>query len=754
MPRATADAAPEPDPNGTKKKHACATCADAPHAPRKSPFEGLSTLGRRSRPTQLAPVQRSISEGARIGLVGTAAGDLAFAVKDLELRGPMPVLFQRVYSSDRGEDSGLGAGWSFLFDDRITVEGDEAVLRTGTGGASAFRRVGRGRRFALKEDEPALHRSFELTDGGRITEEAAGMTRTYVYVGGVYRLSRIADPRGNSIDIAFDRRGLVSRIAAGGGASLKLVWSSGGGAPRLLSVSDSTGRRVSFTLEGGRLRSVTDAAGAVWVYGYAGGRLALARDPLGRVLLRAVYDARGRASEAGDDAGSYRFDYDGAPGRVSRRTVVTDPEGARAVFAHTAWGAVASVDDDEGRLMAAEYDAARRPLRLSDHLGEETAYDYDARQGPPRQSSDAGGEMSDASDAAARASSDAAPAGYAETRDARGRLTSLKSASGRHSVSFEYDDAGRETAVTYPGAGRFETAYDRAGRKVAERMPSGLAYAYLYDARGQVVMRRDNRGGSLKIERDASGAVAAFSSGGRWVRATRDEAGRVVALVNSEGRRRLFSYDARGGLTGYVDAGGARRGFEYDPRGRLRRVTEADGASLRLVYDRAGRLVSAVREREPSAAAALFMKAGYEPPAPPAAPQSGFGCLGDVGSEGWFEGDTWGQTYGTGCWDMLGGFGGDGGGDWWLYYPGPESCLQCGARQKQICQNDWDAKYYRALGTDAAATAGCALITAGTLALVCAAAAGFHAYTQVMAANAEYNSCVLKIPEQCITYCR
>jgi len=250
--------------------------------------------------------------------------------------------------------------------------------------------------------------------------------------------------------------------------------------------------------------------------------------------------------------------------------------------------------------------------------------------------------------------------------------------------------------------------------------------------------------------------VAAIYGGGRWVRAARDEAGRVVALENSEGRRRLFAYDSRGALTDYVDARGARRSFEYDTRGRLQSITGADGASLRLIYDREGRFVSVRHESGGGVSGgARFVRAGYGPPvpAPLAALQTGFGCLGAVGGDGWFEGDTWDQTYGTGCWELLGGFGGDGS-DWWLYNPSPEGCMFCAARHKLICQNEWDAKYARAIGIDIAATAACTAVTAGTLALVCAAAAGLHAYSQVVAATAEYNSCILRIPESCAAYCR
>ncbi|HYY95424.1 MAG TPA: DUF6531 domain-containing protein, partial [Pyrinomonadaceae bacterium] len=290
-----------------KGKKSCASCPFGSRGAQGNENRAdLSTLGRRTQLHSLLPVQISVFEGARLNFISTSDGSLAFAVNDLELSGPMPLFFQRVYASGRREDAGLGAGWSFVFDDRITFNGDAATLTTGAGAVVALRRVGGGH-FVPQTDAPGLHQSFDLTDGETISEQAAGLTRTYRKLGDAYRLARIADPNDNSINIYFNDRGNVVRIASGS-ASLSLDW-SGGKRPLLLSVADSAGRRVSFRQAGQRLRAVTDAAGAEWSYGYAGGRLTRASDPVGRVLLRARYDDVGRAVEAGDAAGAYLFEY-------------------------------------------------------------------------------------------------------------------------------------------------------------------------------------------------------------------------------------------------------------------------------------------------------------------------------------------------------------------------------------------------------------------------------------------------------------
>src|SRR5438067_12557594 len=191
-------------------------------------------------------------------MVSTATGHLAFSVTDLSVSGTMPIKFQRIYTSDRNGDTGLGIGWSFTFDDHITVDGNAATLNAGTGSAFAFRRDVESQRFVLKTDEPNAHQSFSITDPDTITEQADGLMRTYKRLSGVYRLSQIADPNGNKITIAFDALGNIIHIANDSGGSIVLEWSDSRDA-RLLSVTDNTGQRVSFRQDGQRLRAVTDS---------------------------------------------------------------------------------------------------------------------------------------------------------------------------------------------------------------------------------------------------------------------------------------------------------------------------------------------------------------------------------------------------------------------------------------------------------------------------------------------------------------
>lgn len=218
-------------------------------------------------------------------------------------------MFQRTYASDHQEDAGLGRGWSFTFNDFITMDGDRATLTTADGNTVAFHRDGESNRFRLDVEQPTTHANFEITDDETLIETQGDTTRTYVRRGDAFHLARVQVGNLLGITINHNARGLVTRIANDTGGTLRLDWSNAAN-PRLLSVTDHADRQVTFQQTGNLLDRVTDPAGAVWSYDYKDERLIRAVDPVKRVLLRTRYDASGHVVETGDAVGITRFDYE------------------------------------------------------------------------------------------------------------------------------------------------------------------------------------------------------------------------------------------------------------------------------------------------------------------------------------------------------------------------------------------------------------------------------------------------------------
>lgn len=782
-----------------ERNRSCALCSQRGVSAPDS-IDELATLGRRTQLRPFTPIQRSMFEGTDVNLVSTSTGHLAFATTDLEISGAMPIAFQRVYASDRTQDRGLGAGWSFAFDDRIALDSDQATLSTGAGPVIAFRRDGQTQRFVLKTDEPTLHQSFTVKNENTIIEIAGEWTRTYKKLGSGYRLSQVVDPTGNRVTISFDKRGNITSLASSGGAALALQWSAGEDA-RLLAVTDNIKRRVGFRHEGSRLRSVTDPVGGEWTFDYQGGRLSKALDPLNRVLLRARYDKAGRVIEAGDAAGTSRYEYHLASAGALRQTVITDSLGAKTIFEHTEQGALASITDDEGQsLLQIDYNEANRPIRVLNPQTGNTEFSYDSQNRVIRRSSsdgtfetyayDESGHFASTSTQTRRtaylrnesgsvisAKSESPSDSYQTVHDSQGRVTLLKSEAGSE-VSIEYDAAGNTSAFTVPKSGRFELEYDALGRVTSRRLPSGAVYRYDYDARGTVAKQSDGKGRLVKFERDASGAITGVvTSGGNWIRATRDEAGRINSLNTSAGKSRRFTYNERGALTEYIDARGKRKRLGFDRRGRVQTIDDDDGNKTVIERDKRGRVSSVNTFRGKNGwylngrflalvqnmGAAQFAPTIYNASASRvgSSPQGpNLACMFD-GSDDFMDPNSYYFFHG-GCTDPFGGFGSSapygptGGGSFDPFFgfgPGAgETCEQCKARQLRICLLEKSACVARIGQGGSFASVGCiaAAVATGGLALILCGGAVFGGMgLGGLACDFDLAACLLRIVDKC-----
>lgn len=810
MPAGPALAGPNSNPpTRLDNKPACPTCAGrSPGQTVADKIDSLAIAGRRAQATPLVPIQASIFDGSTANFVSTSTGHLAFAVTDLAILGPMPTIFQRVYSSARQTDSGLGIGWSFVFDDRIDIEGNMATMNCGDGRTLIFNSDGSGRNFDLKTPEPGMHQSFQVTDQKTIIERTMGSTRTYQKLVGSYRLSQIANSNGDQIAMDFDSRGNLVRIAGSGG-SLKLQWSDRKDA-RLLSVGDSAGRRVVFKQDGQRLREVVDVADTQWSYDYLNERLSRATDPLGRTLLRVRYDRSGRAVEVGDAAGSYHYDYDSGP--VSERSVVTDPLGVKTIFEHNGLGETVSVGEEgEPKLLRIDYNAAHRPSRLSGPFNGETNFVFDAQNRLVQSASSDGSTEGYAFDEAGQISSftkDGVQTEYSRnsrglltaarssdpnlnyraTYNSRGQLESVESNNGRK-VTNEYDAAGRTTAFNVNGIGVFQTEFDNTGRVSLERVPSGMTFRYERDARGSVTRKSDSTGLSASVEREANGSLKrVVNPDGSWIRATRDQTGRIVALNTSAGNSRHFAYDSRGGLTDYTDGFGRHKRFAYDRHGRLNRIDDDNGnrtvvdrdqnGSIQRIsvltgggwqydYDRNGRLVTTRGPRDGLKSGATFLATAFSraaswPSLTVPAPQ-GVDCM--FGYDPVYDA----SVHGLGdCSDPFGGFDGGFGCDGSMGFDdefgldfdpygggcGPltqETPEQCAARQQRICRKQWNACRVTVIGVYVAASVVCAgvLIFSPLAGALCLIGATTKYVMDMIACDLKYQSCQLQIPDKC-----
>jgi RHS repeat-associated protein len=216
-----------------------------------------------------------------------------------------------------------------------------------------------------------------------------------------------------------------------------------------------------------------------------------------------------------------------------------------------------------------------------DELGRTTTYEYDA----------AGRQT---------AVIDALNQRTETTYDAAGQRTSSTDALGRV-TKYVYDLEGHLTETIHPDSTpatdadnpRTRVQYDAAGRKVAETDAENRTVAYGHDATGRLTQVTDALGKVTRYGFDESGnQISQTDARGRVTRWGYDRMGRQVSRTLPMGQQEQMSYNAGGELVSHTDFMGRTTTHEYDNRSRRIKTTHGDGRITQASYDAAGRRIS------------------------------------------------------------------------------------------------------------------------------------------------------------------
>lgn len=311
------------------------------------------------------------------------------------------------------------------------------------------------------------------------------------------------------------------------------------------------------------------------------------------------YDERGFLRETVGPAGVTRFQRD----RKGQILKLTTP-GDRAWSFLYDGERVAAEDGPMGRVEYG-YDRKGRRIKVKDASGRETYIVRDARARTLDLSNADGHSLRHVFDLAGRlasAKSDAHQLTYGY--DAQGRMASIKGPQGtlRYARAGAHetlhtpwgklvrvrDAAGRMVRLVTP-AGTFKFEYDLAGRRTALHRPSGLVTRAKHDGLGRVVSLQDKAldwqsGFDRRHERSF------VTRDGETTRFRYDHAGRVVRVSRSKQTVRTYGYDDDGNRIGETRGKQASKS-SFDLRGRITRRGE-----VAFKHDGAGRLVAAGKD--------------------------------------------------------------------------------------------------------------------------------------------------------------
>jgi RHS repeat-associated protein len=519
---------------------------------------------------------------------------------ELELPGPLPLVFARVYSTTAAQrDVGLGFGWAHTWNWEIEVKRRGLVVWSDEGIAVDFARVEIGAEvigpwgWLLRRERER----FVLDKGDGILRVLAAVDDA----GARWKLIELRDRNANKIELTYDAEGRLAEIVDSAGRVVAIENTRAG---RIASVhvhnARAQGRWMAVARyaydDAGNLAAAFDAEGHVARYAYDDQHRLVCETDRSGLAFRFVYDRAGRCVETWGDYSGMRDPSlaEGLPAKLAdghtrargvhhvrldygagRYTEVADSREVRRYFGNRhglvekaveGGGVVTTAYDVHGRVVARmdaveavsryERDARGREVRVIDPLGRAHTYERDVHRDVVRIIDPAGGV-------------------YALHRDDRGNVLHEADPTGA-TTSYAYDARGLVTAITSATGGVTQLAYDAEGNLVDQTDPNGARWRWAYDALGRRVLEIDPLGNETRFAWTDRGDLAAvFSAGGRFTR---------------------YGYDAGRRLCEVQGPGGRTLGLTWGGHNKLAAKTNAAGQTLHLRYDREGELVEVVNE--------------------------------------------------------------------------------------------------------------------------------------------------------------
>ncbi len=564
------------------------------------------------------------------------------AITDLDLPGPLPFQFQRVYSSTMAtRDAGLGFGWAHTLGWWIEVGRREIRVWNDQGLPVAFPAIAVGDEvmgswgwilrhhaagFELDADDGVKRRFTCANEGAKRWRLQAIEDRNQNQIALTYdgdRLAEVKDSAGRVIRLRSSPTGRIASIevknAVTQGAWVVFAAYEYDTNGNLTSVRDADGFTSRYTYDDEhRMTADVDRTGLAFyfVYGsdgrcieswgnYPGRADSSLTGDLPTLLADGVTPVKGiyhckfeyfpnRYSEVSDSTQVRRF-FGNARGTLDKSVrggaVVTatyrddghilsrtDAMGATTRFERDPRGRLLKTTDPLGRVTTVERDAYGLPVKVTDPAGAVTTIERDSR-GNLRVLRDALGGVT------------------TFAFDERGLLTEIIEPNGA-ATRMTYDAHGNRSTIVQPDGGIWKHVCDALGRRRATTDPLGATTSYTYSARGDLISVRDAVGGVTHFTYDGEGHLTRITSPQQAV--TVLEWGgyhKLVRKIDANGHVARLGYNLEGELTHIFNERGEIHRLYYDSAARLVGEDTFDGRRLRYRNDLCVRPVRIIDER-------------------------------------------------------------------------------------------------------------------------------------------------------------
>ena len=477
-------------------------------------------------------------------------GNVSRTYIDMSVQSPgFTMNFSRTYNSRDERDAGKGniisPGWTFGFQGRLDLSGNDAVARLPDGSGSTFRQNPDGS-FTAKDARSTLTAS----GSGHVLTTKDQYTYTF-NVGGY--LTEMRDKNGNAVTITVDGSGKPTQVKDQANRTYAISYASN----KISTITEpATGRTVTYGYDAyGRLADVTDPSGAKTYYGYtasvAGGYLASVKDDTNSTVVEG-------------------FEYYPLAAGETLPMVkkITDRNGKQDSYAYSKSEGKITVTDQNGRTMGIWFDQSLYPIRSTDAEGRESRTTYRTDGGINRY----------------------------------GEISSQTDRNG-NSTYYERDASGNVTRTINPDGSAREYTYDGKNNVLSERDEEGRMTYYEYDAGGaNLVKKAKPLDGTAPYSPGANQSLFAIES---YAYYTSQEAatmcgktiyGLLKARTDGEGGTVTYTYDANGYAKTVKDASNNTTTYTYNSIGWLKQEQSPKGHLTNYWYDKNGRLLKRAQD--------------------------------------------------------------------------------------------------------------------------------------------------------------
>jgi RHS repeat-associated protein len=531
--------------------------------------------------------------------VDASTGAVVETRVDFEFGRTLPIHFVRSYDGLREHQGLLGRRWMDTFGEhlRLSFDGERVEFACVSGELIPFDITSTDVRvFNPRFPTYTLVRE---PGGFAVHDLRDDRTRHFMIEGSRGRLTRIADARGNHVELRYSGHELVA-LQHSDGPCIELHRALDDEAEREVLTfvrTDLPAPKIlaTYTSERGCLVEAESRSAAHLSYRYDHeGRMRRWSDAH-KTWATYDYDDRGRCvrSRAADNLHSIDLRYDDATGC----TRVVDGRGHEQRFYFDERRRLLRLEDPLGSAESFEYDRHGKRVAHTDAAGHTERYAYDAVSGLLFRQIDREEHVTEFfydDDLRLIGVLDTEEQLWSYERDARGSVTAILAPNGS-TYRYTYNPRGQLATVEHPSGRSRQLTYDKHHRLVSETDWRGNRHRYRYDGQDRLTERRDEHERARAVFYDPRDRVSSYRhpDGHRLVYEY-DVEHHLVGLTDENGHTSRAEFGAFDLQTSSLDAEGRRYSFAYDPvHLLLTEVNAPDGRRYRLGRDAAGRVVEA-----------------------------------------------------------------------------------------------------------------------------------------------------------------